>query len=168
MSAVEYTSARARNPISITGIAYLTTDEAYATPALRERARKILADAELKCSELWIRHVYGYFKNMYVPESGSRNISDLVSDPKNVLPPERHAAVAMIREYFPDHQPRTDLIADPGKGYGGHPCTKCGESAQYSARHDALAKVTTSKSGAGITRWAYATECPKGGAHTVD
>src|SRR6185437_6835037 len=116
MSAVEYTSARARNPISITGIAYLTTDEADATPALRERARKILADAELKCSELWIRHVYGYFKNMYVPESGSRNISDLVSDPKNVLPPERHAAVAMIREYFPDHQPRTDLIADPGKG----------------------------------------------------
>ena len=75
-----------------------------------------------------------------------------------------HGAVALIREYFPEHAPRLDLIADPGHGYGEWLCDKCGERVQYEARLDALAKPIRSPS-FGPTK--YKTECSKGGAHEV-
>jgi hypothetical protein len=79
-------------------------------------------------------------------------------DPRCV--PEHHAGYLAVRRYFPDHQPRLDLIADPQ--YPGGTCAKCGERVQYEARFDALAKVIP-----GHPRWAYVVDCPKGGRHEV-
>ena len=77
------------------------------------------------------------------------------------LPPEHHLGYLCVREYFPDHQPRLNLIADPGHGYGAGTCSKCGQRVQYEARHDALCVVT---SGA---RWRYDPDCPRGGQHEI-
>jgi hypothetical protein len=84
------------------------------------------------------------------------------------IDPERHLAVLCIREYFPDHTPRLDLIDNPGKGHGSYPCTKCGEKVQYEAKFDKLTKVSTRVSGGGMTHWSYDTECPEGGDHTTE
>jgi hypothetical protein len=95
-----------------------------------------------------------------------RIVADVVNVPAP-MDPERHAAVACIRQYFPDHTPRLDLIENPGKGYGSYPCDKCGESVQYEAKFDALAVVSTRLAGSGITQWSYKTDCDKGGNHEV-
>ncbi|MGD6750386.1 hypothetical protein [Streptomyces sp. BH105] len=288
-SAHEFNGPRGRTVVGISSLEYLLTDEADAAPAVRERARKILESAKVAESEGWVRSVYGYFRNMYLPESGSLNASDLVShkpveivvrrtetflgvlgdrvqaeakeraeraseggavpagrNPKDFrrgnsmrgkrrgyevtakwdgstvyvyaladdgerydadhlddyasvlvdgftnvrrepmsddhagrvvadvvdvpspMDPQRHAAVATIRKYFPEHEPRLDLIEDPSKGYGSWPCTKCGERVQYEARYDKHTVVSTRLSGSGITQWSYGLECTDGGPHTVD
>ena len=74
-------------------------------------------------------------------------------------PAEHHLGYLCVRSYFPDHTPRTDLITDPGKGYGSYPCDKCGKRVQYEARQDALAEVLPGG------RWSVSTECPAGGKH---
>lgn len=104
----------------------------------RARARRLLEDATLIESELWVRNVYGYFRSMFVPEDGDRDVRSLITDSTNSLPAERHAAVAMIRTHFPDHEPRTDLIADTRYCYGSYACVHCGERVQYDASIDAL------------------------------
>lgn len=77
------------------------------------------------------------------------------------LPPAtHHLGYLCVREYFPDHEPREDLIADPGNGYGNHPCAKCGLHVQYESRKDALCVVIS-----GPSRWTYNAECPEGGNH---
>ena len=78
--------------------------------------------------------------------------------PIEPIDPERHLAVLTVRHYFPDHTPRLDLIADPGKGYGSWPCTKCGERVQYEAKFDKLARFTDRSDDPG---------CPQGGDHTI-
>jgi hypothetical protein len=129
-----------------------------------EEARRILDAAPLACSELWVRSVYGYFRSMYAPESGTRDVSEAVCDPVNELPAERHLAVLCIREYFPDHEPRTELIRAPGYsyGYGMWPCVKCDTPVQYAARRDALCVVTVRGS-----VWCYDAECAEGGSHAL-
>lgn len=234
---------------------YIDEPYANASPAIVAEVNRI-RQAPYAPSELWVRHVYGYFRNMYVPASGSTNASDLIAfnpgnDAENaardvltaagykrggrsilgevdgfriavrndgslihvrqvcggvnvpegpmlplyadaltaagykeveigsehvravspVVPampdPETHAAVTHIRRYVPDHAPRVDLITNPGKGYGSHPCDTCGERVQYEERKDALCVVTTRLSGSGITRWSYNETCTNGGPHTV-
>jgi hypothetical protein len=71
-------------------------------------------------------------------------------------PPEHHLGYLAVKRYFPDHTPREDLIADPGRTSG--PCDKCGENVQYEAKHDAYCKVT-------VLPWSWNPECPKGGQH---
>lgn len=238
--------------------------EDHFSEALKRRVQAIFDKAEMVESEMWVRSVYSYFRTMYVPESGDRNVNGLISyKPVNevraaaskalydakfpryksrmnpepnrgfevlvakdaslvfvyhyesgerkdgavelldymeallaagfvdvvaqaatedhntrmtarppVVPvamdPERHAAVACIREYFPGHQPRLDLIEDARKRYGNYPCTKCGKPVQYEAKFDALAVVTTRVDGSGMTHWTYTTECSAGGKHEVD
>ena len=88
--------------------------------------------------------------------------------PIEPIDPNRHLAVLCVREYFPDHEPRLDLIVNPGKGYGSCPCTKCGETVQYEAKFDKLTKVTTRIIPGEGTKWTYQTECPEGGDHTID
>jgi hypothetical protein len=73
--------------------------------------------------------------------------------PTPLPPPEHHLGYLCVREYFPDHEPRLDLIADPGDGYGAHPCLKCGKTIQYEARYDAWCVF-----GSGPA-------CPEGGQH---
>lgn len=163
----EFTGPRGRTVIGISHISYALTDEADAAESIKATVRNLLERAQREPSELWVRNVYGYFRSMYAPESGTRNVSDAISDSSNSLPAERHLGFLCVREYFPDHEPRLDLIADPGKGYGSYPCLKCDERVQYEARFDALVKVTTRLSGSGITQWSYAVECFDGSAHVI-
>lgn len=149
----EYVSPRGRRELGTYALASVTDSEWIPAP-VRARAQRILDGAELRCSELWVRNVYGYFRDMYLPESGSTNASDLVSDRANQLPAESHAAVAWVRRFFPDHAPRTDLIADSRFCHGAYACVKCGKSVQYSARLDALAPFESASA-----------VCESGGVH---
>jgi len=120
--------------------------------SVQRSAQRIMDAAKLVCSELWIRNAYGYFRNSYAPESGSRNVSHAVS----TGPAERHLGYLTVKEFFADHAPRVDLIANPGKGYGSYPCVKCGERVQYDAYTDALCVFDTRNP-----------ECAKGGTHDI-
>lgn len=164
----EYNGPRGRTEIGIFGLDYIDDEHADPSPEIRAQVERIRKATKLVASEAWVRMVYGYFKTMYLPESGSRNVSDLLARPSNDLPPERHAAVHMTREYFPDHEPRVDLIANPGQGYDTWPYTRCGERVRYEPRFDALTKVTTRMDGQGVTHWTYETTCTNGQPHTID
>jgi hypothetical protein len=152
-------------------------------------ARRLMERAELVYSSMWVRNVYGYFRNCYSPDGKNRNAGDCVifkphcllcgraphpgqpgdgghnSVPALRPPAHRHLAVMLIREYFPGHQPRTKLIENPGTGYGGHDCTRCGKRVQYEARMDALCEIITPGGPGG--RWRYIADCPRGGRHQV-
>lgn len=167
-SLYEYNSPRSRSETGIGNLDQLRRPEADALPIVLAQAKKIFAATELIESEAWIRSVYGYFKSRYAPKSGTRDVSKAVSDPTNSISPERHLAVLCIREYFPDHEPRIDLIMNPGKGYGAWPCLKCGEQVQYEEKFDKHVKVTTRIIPGEGTLWTYGQECPKGGDHVVE
>jgi hypothetical protein len=153
-------------------------------------ARHVLERAELTCSGGWMRMVYGYFRNSYSPDGTDRNVGNAVIfnplgcrvcgkpvltavhgytdpafdheySPRSRPAAEHHLGYLCVRKYFPDHEPRLDLIADPGQGYGSWPCAKCGRRVQYEARVDALAEVISGM------RWQYITECPEGGQHEL-
>jgi hypothetical protein len=147
----------ARNPTLIAGLDYALKNEyGDVSPRLQARVAKLYADSALVHSELWVRTVYGYFRNCYAPESGSRNVADciIIKADDDEPPPERHLGYLMVKEYFPDAEPRLDLIADSSGGYGSQPCAKCGVTLQYEARVDAFAEAITAKR-----------DCPKGGVH---
>lgn len=146
-------SLRGKRELSTFSLMFAVEDD-YVPADVKAQVRKLLAEAELVESELWVRNVYGYFSRMYVPESGERAAGGLVQADPDELPAERHAAVACIREYFPDHAPRVDLIKDSSYCYGQYPCVKCGERVQYEARLDALAVYDSGTA-----------DCPKGGRH---
>jgi hypothetical protein len=154
-----YSGRRKANPDSISGIEYALEDESGASESVKDRVRRIMDAATLTDSDMWERSVYGYFRSSYAPEDMDRNVSRSITDVSHSIAPERHLAVLCIREYFPDHEPRLDLIADPGKGYGSYPCAKCGEQVQYEARFDALAFVKP--------YGGYGTTCPRGGKHEL-
>jgi len=272
-----YETTRKRNPFSIGSIEQALADDFDGSDYIKDRVRRIFEESTLTESDLWVRSVYGYFRNMYVPEDDDRSVAKLISysrpeiaadkvktildkirkaaaevdepgldnyrrgvtplygrrrgwevtaapdgtkvyiyaladdgtrydadhldqfaaildadpqftdvtrehicdkhagrveatltDPPAPMDPERHAAVACIRKYFPNHTPRLDLIDNPGKGYGSYDCTKCGERVQYEAKFDKLTKVTTRiQPGGGGTEWTYTTDCTKGGDHEI-
>jgi hypothetical protein len=99
-------------------------------------------------------------------EHAGRIVAD-VRDVPAQMDPERHAAVACIRQYFPEHQPRLDLIENPTNCYGKFPCSKCGELVQYEGKFDKYAVVTTRMDGRGMTHWSYGLECTDGEPHDV-
>jgi hypothetical protein len=91
-----------------------------------------------KCSEMYARSVYAYFRNSYSPDGAARDCMKAV----RTGPPAYHMGYLCIKSYFPEHQPRTDLIENcPAKSYGGHPCVHCGQTVQYEAKRDALCVV---------------------------
>ncbi len=143
-----------RNPRAIMSI---MTTETYVPESIRQRAALMIEGSTLVESEGWVRSVYGYFRGMYLAPDGSRDASKLLrgrdAAELGLNGPERHAAVAMVREFFPHHQPRLDLIADPGRGYGAYPCLHCGETVQYEARKDALCVPRRG------SRWVYDAQC---------
>lgn len=113
------------------------TAESYGIPAsIVDNARRIVDASTLTCSEPWMRHVYAYMRSMYAPESGTRNVSDAISDRTNSLPPERHLGFLAVKAHFPDHEPRIDLIRDDYQGYGSYPCIHCDKRVQYEPRID--------------------------------
>lgn len=139
-----------------------TAADVRAPADVRAQAQRMLDTAKLRCSEAWVRNAYGYFRNSYSPDGRNRSVSDAIIYKVGRRPPaEHHLGYLMVREYFPDHRPRLDLIAKPGNGYGAWPCVKCGERVQYEARKDAWCKVI---SGAART---YEDRCPKGGHHDI-
>jgi hypothetical protein len=100
--------------------------------AVKGRARRLLAEHPPQCTEEWLRSVYGYFRGCYSPDGEDRNVSRcLIVKPNpdgdgyvlgpfgrdghlDELPPaDRHLAVMQVRRFFPDHEPREDLIANP-------------------------------------------------------
>jgi hypothetical protein len=275
-----YASPQYRNELSIGSIDSALDPDSDASDAIKRQVQKIMDQAQLVPSEMWIKSVYGYFRNSYAPEDKDRNLSRSIThnpaeiavdaarkalaahyaadyrtsandnyrdgserpmraarrgyevtakrdgsevfvytladdgsrygnldvladhadalvangftdvrieDPQNTptsfdpervratnpvpvepINPERHLAVLCIREYFPDHEIRHDLIADPGNGYGSWPCMKCGERVQYDAKTDKLAVVTTRTVPGEGTVWSRVTECSAGGDHTTD
>jgi hypothetical protein len=181
-------ATRGNSPSLIAGIDYLFQNEyGDVSPELQAQARKIMDEAELACSESWVRSVYGYFRGSYSPDGTDRNVSNAVHPATACecgyqrwsakaleihlsesyghrameLPPaDHHLGYLTVRKYFPGHQPRTDLIEDPGKGYGSYPCSKCGQQVQYEARKDAWCVVK-------VTPWSWNPDCPEGGQHEV-
>jgi hypothetical protein len=146
----------ARNPNLIAGLDYALDNSYGDVPAtVRAQVRRLYEEATPVRSELWERMVYGYFRNCYAPEDGDRNVSNAIIPRIGapVPPAERHLAYLMVREYFPDAEPRVDLIASGGD-YGTKPCAKCGKTLQYEARVDAYAEAITALRG-----------CPSGGLH---
>lgn len=126
--------------------------------SIRNQVQKIMDQSTLILSEKWVRYVYGFFVGIYVPESGDRKASELICS-HTPVPGLVHAATAHIRDFFPDHQPREDLITYPGKGYGSWPCVKCGQKVQYEPRLDAHVVSGMGESGV---------DCPEGGKHHVE
>jgi hypothetical protein len=146
----------AKNPNLIAGLDYALGDPYGDVPVdLQARVRALYDATTLVDSELWQRMVYGYFRNCYSPDGTNRDVGDAIIDPTRSLPPERHLAFLAVKTYFPDAEPRLDLIASGGD-YGTKKCTKCGATLQYEAKVDAFAEAITA-----------ATACPSGGAHEV-
>lgn len=148
------------NPLSLMSLESAVTED-YVPEDIRQRAAGILAKAQRTPSETWIAQVYGYFKNSYSPDGVDRNVSNALifgkfwgnaDEPRP--PAERSLAVMFIRQYFPDHEPRLDLL-DTAAGYGTRPCTTCGVTCQYEARIDGWAPFGGSPT------------CENGGPHHV-
>lgn len=122
-------------------ISYAAGEDPEIPEHMRRAARKKIEQNPPVCSEGWLRHVYGYMRNMYSLDGKPwTDAGKLVQDPDRKLPPEYHAGVIVVRRHFPDHQPRPDLI-DPAPGtklYGAYPCVHCGRQTQYEARIDKL------------------------------
>jgi hypothetical protein len=163
-----YSYSSNRRNARVTGIHSITSTGEWIPEHIRERAAKLIADAgSVEPSELWIRNVYGYFRNMWTPDGQLwTSVVDLTAGRPDGAADDRHAAAVWVRKYFPDHEARTDLIADPGKGYGSYPCDRCGKRVQYEAKFDALTVVEILIGPRG-TDWVYGAECTDGQPHTV-
>lgn len=122
---------------------------------IRETAQAAFDESVLVCSELWLRNVYGYFRNSYSRDGADRSVINAVFDQTNKRPAAHHLAHLLVLSYFPGQAPRLDLIASRGD-YGPKPCTKCGTTLQYEASVDAFAVAIT-----------FSTVCPNGGSHEV-
>lgn len=172
-----------RNPHTISSVDSAASEESaeYLPTEIVRQARRLLSTAQLIRSELWERQIYSYFKNCYSPDGierradrllivgmpwyvdkGSRysslNKSDeklSATDPR--VTPEHHAAFLLVKSYFPEAEPRLDLIQDASGGYGQKACTKCGQALQYEAKVDAFAEAITAR-----------LDCPNGGRHTIE
>lgn len=121
---------------------------------IRKDAQKKLDEAQLVCSELWLRYVYGYYANCYSPNGTVRWGQDII---EKSGPPENHRAHLLVKQYFPDAEPRLDLIADSSGGYGAKTCAKCGTRLQYEAKVDAFAEPITAR-----------LHCPSGEQHSTN
>lgn len=156
------------NPSLIAGLDYALKNEYGDVPErIRAQVQKLYDEATWVESELWLENVYGYFRNCYAPENGDRNVSNCIvwREPKPAKegeapeivpakpPAERSLAFLHIRQYFPDHRVRPDLL-DRKDLYGTKPCEKCGGRLQYEASVDAFAEAITARR-----------ECPEGGLH---
>lgn len=101
---------------------------------MKRRIRKLYEDANMQPTEDWLKQVYSYFKNCYSPDGEDRNVSNCIIISPNVErdgqmgfgykvgtfgrdgwinerpSADTSLAVMLIRKFFPDHKPRTDLL----------------------------------------------------------
>lgn len=172
-----------KNPHTISSVESAASEESaeYLPTEIVRQARHLLRSAQLVRSELWERYVYSYFRNSYSADGINRNADRLLivgmawhvdkgsrysslnrsdeklraDDPRVI--PEHHAAYLLVKSYFPEADPRLDLIADASGGYGQKTCAKCGKSLQYEAKVDAFAEAITAR-----------LDCPNGGMHSIE
>jgi len=78
----------------------------YIPEHIKQQIRDLFAANPPQLTEEWVRDCYKYFKNCYSPDGKQRLISKLVREG----PPEYHAAHLHIVQFFPDYQPRLDLL----------------------------------------------------------
>lgn len=149
------------NPNLIAGLDYALENQHGDVPEkVREAVQKLYDEATLIRSELWEREVYGYFRNSYSPDGIHRNVSKALPLGETG-PDEHHLGFLTIREYFPDAEPRPDLIRWSGEPlYGARSCVKCAARIQYEAKFDVYCQVFP-----GFPEWRYVTDCPQGGTH---
>ena len=82
---------------------------------VRMRAQRKLEQRPGESSEQWIQSVYNYFRGCYSPDGIDRNASKcIIPKGDHAMPNEWHLAVLHIRQWFPDHEVRVDLIANNG------------------------------------------------------
>lgn len=107
-----FESPRHRKEMMSGSIEYALSDSFDGSSVVTDRVRKIMAEATLVESEMWIKHVYGYFHSTYAPEDGSRNVSDAVHhNPAEIAAKATGMALA---DYF------SVLPLDVGAGEGVH------------------------------------------------
>jgi hypothetical protein len=128
-SFAEYRGSRSRDYEGAMSLRGALT-ESWVPAPVKATARRILSEHAGECTEEWLRSVYAYFRSCYSPDGADRNVTrSLIVKPApdgdgyvvgpfgrdgrlDSLPPaEHHLAVLFVREFFPDHEPRTDLLA---------------------------------------------------------
>lgn len=112
--------------------------EEWVPEATRAACQRLLDTAKVVPSEAWLAQVYSYFANCYSPDGINRNAGDCIIDPEGEIDPERSLAVLHIRQWFPDHEIRADLL-NQRDGYGQKVCRACGATVQYEAAIDGYA-----------------------------
>lgn len=73
--------------------------------------------------QAWERDQYSYFRTCYSPDGLTRDVSKCIIDTTNKEQAEHHLAYLAVKIYYPEAEPRLDLIEKPpiyGKGGGGH------------------------------------------------
>jgi hypothetical protein len=78
---------------------------------VQTQARNLIEAAKLEMTEEWVKGVYNYFKFCYSPNEEISKTSDCIVNTRNELPANRHLGFLYIKKYFPDAQPRIDLIS---------------------------------------------------------
>ena len=129
-----------------TGLHPSVRDEAKRILQEWEKDKKPLSDPEVKD---WTHQVLGYFRNMRIPESGSRNVSDLVVDPSvdSTESADRHAGVAYIRQYYPDYTPAKEDFEHAYWGRKPEKVMKHGDHDQSTHGHRGAESAATEPSG---------------------
>lgn len=84
--------------------------------------------------KLWEDDLYAYFHNSYSPNGVDRNVNKAVIGGSH--PDAHHLAYLKVKEYYPDAQPRHDLIVNPPK-WGGN------RSEQYGRSFGTTPKITS-------------------------
>lgn len=95
-----------RNPRAMMSLTGALAEE-WVPESVKVRVRQLLADAAIECSEGWLREVYSYYRGYYSPDGKDRNVANAVTGERG---PSHHLAVLAVREWFPEHEPRMDLI----------------------------------------------------------
>jgi hypothetical protein len=126
----EYRGSRSSESESSLSVDSALTEE-WVPSALKVAICKAMAQYEAQCTEDWVQSIYSYFGNCYSPDGVNRNVSDClivkaneggfgyVTGPfgadgwlESLPPAEHHLGYLYVKQYFPEHTPRTDLIED--------------------------------------------------------
>lgn len=115
-SVEEWRGSRSAEAETTMSVEYAIREE-YVPAKIRAACARVLKTNTGNITEEWTRSVYAYFRHCYSPDGIDRNVSHclIVKDDEQLPPAEHHLAYLHVREYDATHEPRLDLIADPGK-----------------------------------------------------
>lgn len=78
----------------------------YTPDAIKQQIVTLLAANPPQLTEEWVRQCYTYFRNCYSPDGIELRVDKCLREG----PPEYHKAYLHIKQFFPDYQPRLDLL----------------------------------------------------------